>query len=126
MSKNQAYCRVTTIFGKVEKLLANKVEVSNCMMFAVAKLGGNMRCVKNKIKGENMNLTKSLLYLLLLYAVLDKDNRRLSLTTGLTIAFVIMLLNCYIKNLGCNTPRNGWNNNGNNCCCDSFLGLNGI
>ena len=72
-----------------------------------------------------MNLTKSLLYLLLLYAVLDKDNRRLSLTTGLTIAFVIMLLNCYIKNLGCNTPRNGWNN-GNNCCCDSFLGLNGI
>ena len=73
-----------------------------------------------------MNLTKSLLYLLLLYAVLDKDNRRLSLTTGLTIAFVIMLLNCYIKNLGCNTLRNGWNNNGNNCCCDSFLGLNGI
>ncbi len=74
-----------------------------------------------------MNLTKSLLYLLLLYAVLDRDNRRLSLTTGLTIAFVIMLLNCYLKNLGCNNGRSGWNNNGNNCCCgDSFLSLNGI
>lgn len=75
-----------------------------------------------------MNLTKSLLYLLLLYAVLDKDNKRLSLTTGLTIAFVIMLLNCYLKNLACNNARNGWNNgNGNNCCCgDSFLSLNGI
>lgn len=71
-----------------------------------------------------MNITRSLLYLLLLYAVLDKDNK-LSLTTGLTIAFVIMLLNCYFgNNLGCNTARNG---NGNNCCCgNSFLNLNGI
>ena len=92
----------------------------------MAKFDGKTRFVKIKIKGENMNLTKSLLYLLLLYAVLDKDNRRLSLTTGLTIAFVIMLLNCYLRNLGCNNGRNGWNNNGNNCCCDSFLGLNGI
>ena len=79
-----------------------------------------------------MSLTKSLLYLLLLYAVLDKDNRRLSLTTGLTIAFVIMLLNCYLKNIGCNNGRNDNNNcyglrNGNNCCCgDTFFGLNGI
>ena len=74
-----------------------------------------------------MNITKSLLYLLLLYAVLD-GGKRLSLTTGLTIAFVIMLLNCYIgNNLGCNNGRSGWNNGNNNCCCNnSFWGLNGI
>ncbi len=41
-----------------------------------------------------MNISNSLLYLLLLYAVLDKGNK-LSLTTGLVLAFVIMLLNCY-------------------------------
>ena len=41
-----------------------------------------------------MNLSTSLLYLLLLYAVLDKDGK-LSLNTGLLIAFGIMLLNCY-------------------------------
>ncbi len=41
-----------------------------------------------------MNITGSLLYLLLLYAVLDKD-RNLSLTNGLVIAFVVLLLNCY-------------------------------
>lgn len=41
-----------------------------------------------------MNITRSLLYLLLLYAVLDKGNN-LSLTNGLVIAFVILLLNCY-------------------------------
>ena len=52
-----------------------------------------------------MNITTSLLYLLLLYAVLDKDNK-LSLTTGLIIAFVILLLNCWF-NRCCN-------NNGNN------------
>lgn len=72
-----------------------------------------------------MNITRSLLYLLLLYAVLDKDNK-LSLTTGLTIAFVIMLLNCYFgNNLGCgNAVRN---TNRNNCCCgNSFLNLNNI
>ena len=48
-----------------------------------------------------MNITTSLLYLLLLYAVLDKDNR-LSLTTGLIIAFVILLLNCWFVNRCCN------------------------
>ncbi|MDE7454804.1 MAG: hypothetical protein K2M64_03135 [Clostridia bacterium] len=48
-----------------------------------------------------MNITSSLLYLLLLYAVLDKDNK-LSLTTGLIIAFVILLLNCYYNNRCCN------------------------
>lgn len=47
-----------------------------------------------------MNITTSLLYLLLLYAVLDKDNK-LSLTTGLIIAFVILLLNCYFNNRCC-------------------------
>ncbi len=47
-----------------------------------------------KIKGNFMNMTGSLLYLLLLYAVLDKNNK-LSTTTGLVIAFVILLLNCY-------------------------------
>ncbi|MCH5160382.1 MAG: hypothetical protein J1F66_06050 [Clostridiales bacterium] len=41
-----------------------------------------------------MNITTSLLYLLLLYAVLDKDNK-LSLTTGLIIAFVILLFRCW-------------------------------
>ena len=48
-----------------------------------------------------MNITTSLLYLLLLYAVLDKDNK-LSLTTGLIIAFVILLLNCWVCNRFCN------------------------
>lgn len=48
-----------------------------------------------------MNITTSLLYLLLLYAVLDKDGK-LSLTTGLIIAFVILLLNCYFVNRCCN------------------------
>ena len=48
-----------------------------------------------------MNITTSLLYLLLLYAVLDKDNK-LSLTTGLIIAFVILLLNCWFANRCCN------------------------
>ena len=52
-----------------------------------------------------MNITTSLLYLLLLYAVLDKDNR-LSLTTGLIIAFVILLLNCYFNNRCCNNSNN--------------------
>lgn len=47
-----------------------------------------------------MNITTSLLYLLLLYAVLDRDNK-LSLTTGLVIAFVILLLNCYLRNRCC-------------------------
>ncbi len=47
-----------------------------------------------------MNITTSLLYLLLLYAVLDRDNK-LSLTTGLVIAFVILLLNCYLRNRSC-------------------------
>ena len=41
-----------------------------------------------------MNFTNSLLYLLLLYAVLDKDGK-LSLNTGLIIAFGILLFNCY-------------------------------
>ena len=48
-----------------------------------------------------MNITTSLLYLLLLYAVLDKDNK-LSLTTGLIVAFVILLLNCWFTNRCCN------------------------
>ena len=48
-----------------------------------------------------MNITTSLLYLLLLYAVLDKDNK-LSLTNGLIIAFIILLLNCYFHNRCCN------------------------
>lgn len=53
-----------------------------------------------------MNITTSLLYLLLLYAVLDKDNK-LSLTTGLIIAFVILLLNCWFNNRCCNNNNNG-------------------
>ena len=52
-----------------------------------------------------MNITTSLLYLLLLYAVLDKDNK-LSLTTGLIIAFVILLFNCWFNNRCCNNNNN--------------------
>ena len=48
-----------------------------------------------------MNITTSLLYLLLLYAVLDKDNK-LSLTNGLIIAFVILLFNCWFRSRCCN------------------------
>lgn len=55
-----------------------------------------------------MNITTSLLYLLLLYAVLDKDGK-LSLTTGLVLAFVILLFNCYFNNRCC-----CGNNNNNN------------
>ncbi len=47
-----------------------------------------------------MNITTSLLYLLLLYAVLDKDGK-LSLTTGLVLAFVILLINCYFNRRCC-------------------------
>ncbi|MCM1289602.1 MAG: hypothetical protein NC132_02990 [Corallococcus sp.] len=47
-----------------------------------------------------MNFTNSLLYLLLLYAVLDKDGK-LSLTTGLIAAFAILLFNCYFGNRCC-------------------------
>ena len=57
----------------------------------------------------SMNLTSSLLYLLLLYAVLDKDGK-LSLNTGLLIAFGILLLNCYFGrmcNNGTTTTTNG-------------------
>ncbi|MBQ2723044.1 MAG: hypothetical protein IJF72_00120 [Clostridia bacterium] len=67
----------------------------------------------------SMNLTQELLYLLLLYAVLDKD-RKLSLTTGLIIAFAIILLSNYRQNC-CNTqPRCGCNNG----CCNNFQALN--
>ncbi|MCM1042807.1 MAG: hypothetical protein NC350_01185 [Corallococcus sp.] len=52
-----------------------------------------------------MTLSQNLLYLLLLYAVLDKDNK-LSLTTALVIAFVIMLINCYRNNQCCCNNRN--------------------
>ena len=51
-----------------------------------------------------MNITTSLLYLLLLYAVLDKDNK-LSLTTGLIIAFVILLFQCWFTRC-CNNNSN--------------------
>ncbi len=47
-----------------------------------------------------MNFTTSSLYLLLLYAVLDKDGK-LSLTTGLIIAFAILLFSCYFGNRCC-------------------------
>lgn len=51
-----------------------------------------------------MSLSNNLLYLLLLYAVLDKQNN-LSLTTGLIIAFGIMLFNCYHTNICCNNNQ---------------------
>ena len=58
-----------------------------------------------------MNITTSLLYLLLLYAVLDKEGK-LSLTAGLVTAFVILLLNCYFGNRCCggNSQRVGGSN----------------
>ena len=67
----------------------------------------------------SMNLTQELLYLLLLYAVLDKD-RKLSLTTGLIIAFAIILLSNYRQNC-CNTQSRCGCNNG---CCNNFQALN--
>lgn len=71
-----------------------------------------------------MNITTSLLYLLLLYAVLDKDGK-LSLTTGLIIAFIILLLNCYWSNRCCNngsTTTTTTTTTGNNV----FTTLNGF
>ena len=71
-----------------------------------------------------MNITTSLLYLLLLYAVLDKDNR-LSLTNGLIIAFVILLLNCYFHNRCCginSTTTTTTTTTGNNI----FSAMNGF
>lgn len=41
-----------------------------------------------------MKITSVLLYLLLLYAVLDKSNK-LSVTSGMLIACGALLLNCY-------------------------------
>lgn len=66
-----------------------------------------------------MNITGSLLYLLLLYAVLDKD-RKLSLTNGLVIAFVVMLLNCYYGRRCCGTLSSSCGNQ------SSFSSLNGF
>lgn len=66
-----------------------------------------------------MSITASLLYLLLLYAVLDKD-RKLSLTNGLVIAFVVMLLNCYYGRRCCNSLNGGCGNS------SSFSSLNGF
>lgn len=65
-----------------------------------------------------MNITNSLLYLLLLYAVLDKD-KKLSLTNGLVIAFVVMLLNCYYN-------RRCGSNNSSCCTGNSFSAINGF
>ena len=56
-----------------------------------------------------MCTTSNLLYLLLLYAVLDKEGK-LSTSTGLLIGIGIMVA----TNL----------NNGNNCCANSRLGYN--
>ena len=48
-----------------------------------------------------MSFSQNLLYLLLLYAVLDRGNK-LSLTTGLVLACAILLFNCYFGNRCCN------------------------
>jgi len=60
-----------------------------------------------------MGTTSNLLYLLLLYAVLDKDGK-LSTSTGLLIGIGILVA----TNL-----NNG--NNGNNCCSCQNTGFNG-
>lgn len=69
-----------------------------------------------------MNLSGNLLYLLLLYAVLDKDNR-LSTTSGLLVALAIMLYGtCRTAiNVCCNNQRNNCNAN-NNCGINNFAG----
>ena len=61
-----------------------------------------------------MSFSQNLLYLLLLYAVLDRGNK-LTLNTGLIIAFVILLFNCYFGNRCCNGTNNTTStlNNGN-------------
>ena len=60
-----------------------------------------------------MSFSQNLLYLLLLYAVLDRGNK-LSLNTGLIVAFVILLFNCYFGNRCCNgTTTTSTLNNGN-------------
>ncbi len=66
-----------------------------------------------------MTLSQNLLYLLLLYAVLDKGNT-LSLTTGVLIGAGILLFNCY------NTRTNCCNTN--RCCCsnNTFAFANGL
>lgn len=54
-----------------------------------------------------MGITSNLLYLLLLYAVLDKEGK-LGTSTGLLLGIGIMVAtNCFNNN----------NNNNNNCCC---------
>lgn len=65
-----------------------------------------------------MSLYQNLLYLLLLYAVLDRQNN-LSLTKGLIIAFGIMLFYCYHGRMCCGNNRISTSNNG-------FNSLNGI
>ncbi|MBO5772996.1 MAG: hypothetical protein J6R37_04265 [Clostridia bacterium] len=70
-----------------------------------------------------MNLTQELLYLLLLYAVLDKD-KKLSLTTGLIIAFAIILFSNARRNRCCNDGCNSQNNCCNDGCNNSFASLN--
>ncbi|MCM1194379.1 MAG: hypothetical protein NC099_02080 [Corallococcus sp.] len=72
-----------------------------------------------------MNITNSLLYLLLLYAVLDKDNR-LSLTNGLVIAFVILLINCYFNRCCVTNGNNGSNSSTNTTGNNAFSILNGF
>ena len=61
-----------------------------------------------------MMLSNNLLYLLLLYAVLDKEDR-ISPTTGILIALGIMLYGtCRTAiNACCNSPRNTHCNNAN-------------
>lgn len=62
-----------------------------------------------------MMLSGNLLYLLLLYAVLDKEDR-ISPTTGILIALGIMLYGtCRTAiNACCNSPRQGHNSHCNN------------
>ena len=66
-----------------------------------------------------MGLSSNLLYLLLLYAVLDKDGK-LGTSTGLQIGIGIMVAtNCLNGNNNCN------NNNNNGCGCQRAICNNG-
>ena len=78
-----------------------------------------------------MMLSGNLLYLLLLYAVLDKENR-LSTTAGLLAALAIMLYGTCRSaiNVCCNnhgqTPYNANANCNTNCNSNAFWAMNNL
>lgn len=73
-----------------------------------------------------MQLTNNLLYLLLLFAVLDKDNR-LNVTNGILIALGLMLINFFCNPvIRCRELDNDRNCSRRRLELDPFLILNDI